>query len=70
MAYVNRVHARTYEAASLVPDDRLGSAVRPGEFTLGQIALHIANCRLMNVESIRGRPPRYRGHAVPPGADT
>ncbi len=67
---MNRVHARSYEAVSLIPDDRVAWRTRPGEFSLGEIALHIANCRLMNIASIRGDRPRYRGHEIPAGATT
>lgn len=69
VAYVGNVHARTYEAAALLEDGHLGWAPRPGEFTAGEVALHIANTRLMSVLAIEGKPMRYRGHTLGPAAD-
>ena len=69
VAYVGSVHARTFEAVSLLDDDHLRWAPRPGEFTAGELALHIANTRLMNVLTVSGGRIRYKGHTMTPGAD-
>lgn len=68
IAYVGAVHARTFEAASLLDDARIGWTPRPGEFSAGALVLHIANTRAMNADTIRGRATRYRGHELAPGA--
>ena len=66
-AWIGRVHARTYEAVSLLRDDVLAWAPRPGELTAGEIGLHLASGRRLNADLIEGRRPRYRGHALRDG---
>lgn len=68
IAFVAGVHARTDEAVALLCDDDLHWRPAPGEFAAGELALHIAAARRMNIASIRGERAVYRGHAVPAGA--
>lgn len=67
IAYVGRVHGRTYEAAQCITDELVHWRPAEREFSLGELALHIANSRLMNLGNIRGEGLHYRGHAVRPG---
>ena len=66
---VGRVHGRTYEAAQLLTNDLLRWRPRPGEFTAGELALHIANTRLMTAGVIHGDGLHYAGSAVAAGRD-
>jgi len=65
IAQVGAVHGRTYEAAERLTEALIAWRPRPGEFTAGELAAHIANTRLMNLATIRGETPRYRGHELP-----
>jgi len=65
--YVERVHRRTREAVERLTDALVDWRPRPGEFTAGELAAHIAGSRLMNARSIAGEPVRYPGHDVAPG---
>ena len=67
ITYVGGVHARTYEAVARLDDARLDWRPAPGEFTAAELAMHIINARLMNLEGIQRKRQRYRGHAFPEG---
>ena len=67
VAQVGRVHGRTYEAAELVPEELVAWRPRPGEFTAGELLLHIANARLLNLGIITGAGVHYGGHGLAPG---
>ena len=66
IAYVSRVHGRTREAAERLTDSLIGWRPAPGEFTAGELVLHIASTRRMNLMRLRGQPHFYQGHAVAP----
>lgn len=66
VAQVGRVHGRTYEAAERVPEELVAWRPRPGEFTAGELLLHIANARLMNLGIITGAGVHYGGHVLAP----
>jgi uncharacterized damage-inducible protein DinB len=68
IAYVERVHERTYEAVERLRDDLVEWKPRGGEFSAGELVMHIANSRLMNLGAILGRGTRYPGHEPPPRA--
>jgi uncharacterized damage-inducible protein DinB len=68
IAWVGGVHARTYEAVELLDDAHLPWRPRPGEFSAGEVVLHIANARLINLQTLKGEAQHYRGHALKPGA--
>lgn len=68
VAYVRAVHARTSEAIALLDDLAVVWRPRIGEFTAGELAVHILASRAMNVRSVRGEPTFYGGHELPPGA--
>lgn len=67
IAYVGRVHGRTYEAAERITDELVDWRPRPGEFSFGELATHIANARLMNLGGLQGLGIHYKGHALKPG---
>jgi uncharacterized damage-inducible protein DinB len=67
IAYIGRVHGRTYEAAERLRDALVDWRPRPGEFTMGELITHIANARLMNLGNLQGQGLHYKGHAVKPG---
>jgi uncharacterized damage-inducible protein DinB len=69
IAAVGAVHGRTYEAAECLTDQLLAFRPRPGEFTAAELTLHIANTRLMNLQTVRGEPAHYPGHAIAAGQD-
>ncbi|MGH2632702.1 MAG: DinB family protein [Tepidiformaceae bacterium] len=69
IGYVGRVHGRTFEVARLLTDDLLGWRPRPNEFTAAEIALHIANARLMTAGAIHGEGLHYAGHDLAAGRD-
>ncbi len=68
IAYVGRVHGRTYEAAERVADELIAWRPRDGDFTAGELITHIANARLMNLGTLQGKGIHYKGHAVKGGA--
>lgn len=68
IAYVERVHGRTREVAKQLPDRLVGWRPRPGEFSAGELVLHLVNTRRMNLMRLAGEPHLYAGHAVPFGA--
>ena len=65
--YVTNVHARTYEAVERIDDAHVEWRPAPGEFTLGELVTHIANCRLMNLGGVQTGELHYKGHRVKPG---
>jgi uncharacterized damage-inducible protein DinB len=67
-AYVSRVHGRTREVAECLRRDLIGWRPRPGEFTAGELVLHIAGTRRMNLMRLAGERHIYLGHVVPPDA--
>lgn len=67
IAYIGRVHGRTYEAAECITDDLVDWRPRPGEFTFGELVTHIANARLMNLGNLQGQGLHYKGHVTKPG---
>jgi uncharacterized damage-inducible protein DinB len=70
VAYVSRVHGRTREAAERLTDALVGWRLRPGEFTAGELVMHIANTRRMNLMRLGGLPHFYQGHAIAPETTT
>ena len=64
VAFVGRVHGRTYKAVELLTDGALRWRPREGEFSAGEIALHIANSRLMTLGVLMGSGSHYRGHSL------
>lgn len=70
VAYVARVHARTLEVAERISDPFVSWQPRPGEFTAGELVLHIAGTRRMNLMRLSGVQHIYPGHEVPPNAGT
>jgi uncharacterized damage-inducible protein DinB len=68
VAYVSRVHGRTREAAERLTDALVNWRPRPGEFTAGELVMHIAGTRRMNLMRLEGQARVYRGHAVDPEA--
>jgi uncharacterized damage-inducible protein DinB len=61
--YVARVHERTRDAISAIPGDLLGWRQHEGEFSLAELAVHIANARAWNAELVTGDgAARYAGH--------
>jgi uncharacterized damage-inducible protein DinB len=69
IAHVGGVHARTFEAAEKVTDALVSWRPEPGEFSAGELVVHIANTRVMNAGTIAGEQTRYRGHELPPAGD-
>jgi uncharacterized damage-inducible protein DinB len=67
IAYIGRVHGRTYEAAERITDGLVDWRPREGEFTMGELVTHIANARLMNLGALQGAGIHYKGHATKPG---
>lgn len=68
ITYVTNVHARTYEAVERIDDAHVHWRPAPGEFTMGELVTHIANCRLMNLGGVQTGGLHYKGHHVKPGA--
>lgn len=68
VAFVGGVHARTDEVVAILRDEDLRWRPAPGEFSAGEVALHIAAARRMNIASIRGEGSAYRGHTLPSDA--
>jgi len=66
--YVARVHGRTREAVERLREELVGWRPRPSEFTAGELVLHIANTRRMNMVRLSGVPHTYAGHEVADGA--
>ena len=60
--YLGKVRERTMRVVRCIPPDRLEWSYREGQFTLGDLARHIAATgRYTFTKNILGRPSRYRG---------
>ena len=69
--YVARVHERTRDAISAIPDSLLDWRQREGEFTIAELGVHIANARTWNAELVTGdSTARYPGHDASSYGDT
>ncbi len=61
--YLDKVRGRTVRVARCIPVDKLEWAPRPGRFSLGDLARHIAGAgRYLFVENALQRPSSYPGH--------
>ena len=57
-----QVRGRTMGVVRAIPPDKVEWTCRPGEFTLGDLARHIASTeRTIFAECACGRPSRYKG---------
>ncbi len=65
--YVTNVHARTYEVIEGLRDADVAWRPASTEFSAGELVVHIANSRLMNLGGIQTGELHYKGHVV--GAD-
>jgi uncharacterized damage-inducible protein DinB len=60
--YLEQVHERTMRLVRCIPPDKIEWTCRQGEFTLGDLARHIASTgRYVFAECACGRPSRYKG---------
>jgi uncharacterized damage-inducible protein DinB len=60
--YFDQVRQRTMRTVRCIPPDKIEWTCRKGEFTLGDLARHIAATeRYVFAECILGRPSRYQG---------
>jgi uncharacterized damage-inducible protein DinB len=60
--YLGQVHERTMRLIRSIPPDKIEWTCREGEFTLGDLARHIAATeREVFAECACGRPSRYQG---------
>jgi uncharacterized damage-inducible protein DinB len=60
--YLEQVHERTMRLVRCIPPDKIEWTCREGEFTLGDLARHIASTeRDVFAECACGRPSRYKG---------
>ncbi len=60
--YFDKVHQRTMKVVRAIPPDQVDWQFRPGKFTLGDLARHIATAnRYLFVEVARGQPSAYAG---------
>ncbi len=60
--YYGKVHQRTMRVVRCIPPDKVDWSFRPGKFTLGDVARHIAATnRYLFAETSQGRPSRYAG---------
>ena len=63
LSYFESVRGRTLRVVRCIPPERLEWTHRPGAFTLGDLARHLAALeRWMWAENVSGRPSRYPGH--------
>lgn len=63
IAYVARVHERTRDVFDSIPENLLGWRQRAGEFTIAELAVHIANARDWNARLVTGDASApYAGH--------
>jgi uncharacterized damage-inducible protein DinB len=70
--YFGKVHQRTMRVVRCIPRDKVDWSFRPGKFTLGDLARHVATAnRCIFAESVQGRPSRYAGcgRELAPGYD-
>jgi hypothetical protein len=57
-----QIRGRTMRLARCIPPDKIEWTCRSGEFTLGDLARHIAATeRYVFAECAAGRPSRYKG---------
>jgi uncharacterized damage-inducible protein DinB len=60
--YFSKVHERTMRVVRCIPPDKVDWSFRPGKFTLGDLARHIATAnRYIFAETLQGKPSRYAG---------
>jgi uncharacterized damage-inducible protein DinB len=59
--------ASTRKLLALVPDARFDWKPHPKSWSVGELATHIANARLMNLGGLQGQGIHYKGHALKPG---
>jgi uncharacterized damage-inducible protein DinB len=60
--YFGKIHERTVRVVRCIPPDKVDWSFRPGKFSLGDLARHIATMnRYMFAEIVRGEPSRYSG---------
>jgi uncharacterized damage-inducible protein DinB len=60
--YFGKIHERTMRVVRCIPPDKVDWSYRPGKFTLGDLARHIAAInRYMYAETLQGKPSRYAG---------
>jgi len=60
--YFGKVHERTMRVVRCIPPDKVDWSFRPGRFTLGDLARHIATVnRYVFAETVQGKPSRYAG---------
>lgn len=63
LQYYSKVHERTRRAIAGIPGEHLEWTYKPGKFTLGDLARHLAAInRYMFAEMSRGGPNLYPGH--------
>lgn len=66
--YTSNGQGRTYSVIERIEDAHLLWRPAPGEFTTGELVIHILNARLMNLKAIQTGRIRYPGHVLAPGA--
>lgn len=60
--YFGKLHQRTMRVVSCIPSDKVDWSFRPGKFTVGDLARHIAAAnRYIFAETLQGKPSRYAG---------
>lgn len=60
--YFGKLHQRTMRVVSCIPPDKVDWSFRPGKFTVGDLARHIAAAnRYIFAETLQGKPSRYAG---------
>jgi uncharacterized damage-inducible protein DinB len=60
--YFGQIHQRTMRVARCIPAEKVDWTFRPGKFTLGDLARHIATAkRYIFAETLSGKPSRYAG---------
>jgi uncharacterized damage-inducible protein DinB len=61
--YVARVHERTRDVVSVIPGELLTWRQHADEFSISELAVHIANARAWNAQLVTGDSgARYAGH--------
>ncbi len=60
--YWDAVARRTRQVVTAIPPDQFDWVPRPGEFTFGDLARHIASSRRMNIMRVIERRHVYPGH--------
>lgn len=60
--YFSKVHQRTMRVVRCIPPDKVDWSFRPGKFSLGDLARHIATTnRYVFAETLQDKPSRYAG---------